>query len=247
MTPKKNVVVLSLASDFGCQVQMTNFPQLLEQLSSFNLVYWQLATKAPHASEYEVAIIEGAVTTDEHVELLKKVREQARIVIAIGACACTAGIPGLVNTRDLEESGQVVYGDDFKLIAPGHRSPAPVKDIIDVDFSVPGCPIEPLELSRTLQRALLELNDTPHLETLCAECKMNENPCFYKSGTACLGLVTRGGCNTLCVNRGRACAGCRGIAPDANIDAAREFARKFQLEDAFNEALDLYNATRKDA
>lgn len=243
----KKVVVLSLASDFGCQVQMTNFPELLDMIGSFDLSYWQLATSGHMPEQYDVAVIEGAVTTEEHVELLKKVRDIASCVITVGACACTGGIPGLALNSDLEKAAETVYGKDASKVAWGHIAPRPVKDVIDVDFAVFGCPIDPQEFSYTLQRALLGLKDKPHRETLCSECKINENVCFYKKQELCLGLVTAAGCGSFCVNRGRACTGCRGLAQDANLDAARDFASKFKLEDELMSAIEVYNSARKDA
>ena len=245
MTNKK-VVVLSLASDFGCQVQITNFPELLDMVGSIDLSYWQLATSGHMPDEYDVAVIEGAVTTQEHVDLLNEVREKAQCVIAIGACACTGGVVGLALQGDLDEAAQTVYGKDEKKIAWGRIDPRPVDAVIPIDFKVMGCPINPVEFSYLLQRAVQGLTDAPHRETLCAECKINENVCFYQQQKVCLGLVTAGGCNANCVNRGRACTGCRGIAQDANLEAAREFAAKFKLEDEFLSALEVYNSARKD-
>lgn len=245
MNPR--VVVLSLSSDFGCQVQMTNFPELLDLLGTIDLSYWQLATSGHMPDEFDVAIIEGAVTTDEQVELIESVRKIAGTVIAIGACALTGGVPGLALNGDLEEDLCSVYGADSNLIAAGHRRPQPVDSYIEVDFRVPGCPINPEELSILLQRALRNLFDRPMREPVCAECKVAENPCFYAMGKMCLGLVTRGGCAAKCVSRGRPCTGCRGIAIDANVESARAYIAKLDYDiAAFDKALDLYSSARKE-
>ena len=244
-----HVVVLSLASDFGCQVQITNFPELLDTLGTIDLDYWQLVTSEKMPDSYDVAVIEGAVTLQEHVELLKKVRATASAVIAVGACAVTGGIPGLLTTGDREEAARTVYQDAAQGAAPGACSPRPVAQIIDVDYAIPGCPLNPLEFSRILQSALLGVKDRPCREPLCSTCKIIENPCFYtrpqgSTSTPCLGLVTRTGCGAACIARGRPCTGCRGIAEDANLESARDFVRKsnvIAVED-FDAALQLYNA-----
>lgn len=243
------VVVLSLASDFGCQVQITNFPELLDTLGTIDLSYWQLVTSAEMPDVYDVAVIEGAVTLLEHEELLAKVRATARTVIAVGACAVTGGIPGLLNTGDREEAAHIVYGDLAPKAAPGALSPRPVARIIDVDYAIPGCPLDPLEFSRILQSALLGVKERPCREPLCSICRIVENPCFYtrpqgSTSTPCLGLVTRTGCGAACIARGRPCTGCRGIAEDANLESARDYIRKSNVvpvED-FDAALQLYNA-----
>ena len=237
------VVVISLASDFGCQVQMTNMEDhLLAVLGQFELSYWQLASSGHLPAEYDVAVIEGAVTTDEHVALLKRVRETASTVILIGACAVTGGIPGLASSGDLESRVGCVYGDDGGLVGCGRISPMPVGAVIDVDYRVPGCPIRPAEFVAVLQRALMGLSDPIPRAPLCASCKIAENVCFYERGVVCLGLVTRAGCGATCVSLGRPCTGCRGVAEDANLASARDILTARGIDAGrLTTALELYN------
>jgi len=237
------VVVIGLASDFGCQVQMTNMEDdLLDVLGLIELSYWQLASSGHMPSEYDVAVIEGAVTTVDHVELLKQVRDKASTVIVIGACAIGGGIPALA-TGDLDERVGVVYREGGALVACGRISPIPVDQVIEVDYHVPGCPIQPQEFVATLQRALMGLSNRPPEEPLCAACKMAENLCFYDTGQVCLGVVTRTGCGAKCVSLGRPCTGCRGVAGDASLEAAKDLLirRGHEVAD-LTDALSLYNS-----
>ncbi len=237
------VAVIGLASDFGCQVQITNSPDLLAVLGQFELAYWQLASSGHLHDDYDVAVVEGAVTTEEHIALLKRVRETAGTVIAIGACAVTGGIPGLATTGELESRVGCVYGDDGAIVACGRVTPMPVDAVIDVDYHVPGCPIRPDEFVAVLQRALMGLSDKLPREPLCASCKVQENVCFYSKGQVCLGLITRAGCGAKCVSLGRPCTGCRGIAEDANIESARQvLAERGIPESELGRVLQLYNA-----
>lgn len=242
MAPR--VVVVGLASDFGCQVQVTNQEDhLLDVLGLIDLQYWQLASSGHMPSEFDVAVIEGAVTTVEHVELLKEIRDKAAVVMAVGACAITGGIPGLADSGELESHVGRVYGDGGRLVAQGRISPLAVGSVISVDYHVPGCPIQPDEFVYTLQRALMGLSDRPPREPLCASCKMAENACFYDDGRVCLGLVTRAGCGARCVSLGRPCTGCRGVAEDANLVAAEKVLADRGLEPTLlQEALSLYNS-----
>ena len=236
------VAVISLASDFGCQVQVTNMDdQLLALLGQFELSYWQLASSGHVPEEYDVAVIEGAVTTEEHVALLKRVRATAATVVLIGACAVTGGIPGLAAT-DFEERLGCVYGDEGELLASDRISPLPVDAVIDVDYRVPGCPIDRTEFVAVLQRALMGLSDRMPREPMCASCKVNENVCFYESGIVCLGMVTRAGCGAKCVTLGRPCTGCRGVAEDANLEYARTvLAERGLAPERLTTALELFN------
>ena len=241
------VAIISLASDFGCQVQMTNMEDhLFDVLSQFELVYWQLASSGHLPEKFDVAVIEGAVTTQEHIETLKRLRDVADSVIVIGACAVTGGIPGLAAGSDLESKVGCVYGEGGDIVARGRISPMPVDAVIDIDYRVLGCPIQPAEFVEVLQRALMGLSDKAPQEPLCASCKVAENTCFYDAGQICLGLVTRTGCGARCISHGRPCTGCRGIAEDANLPSARDIVASYGLSAAaFDSALELYSTCQE--
>ena len=153
MAPR--VVVLSLASDFGCQVQITNMEDhILDVLGLIDLSFWQLASSGDMPADYDVAIIEGAVTTDGARRAAQGgARDRRASSIAIGACAVTGGIPAMANLAGLEERYAAVYGDGTPA-APGRRAPLPIGSVIDVDYHVPGCPIDTDEFMRVLSRAL---------------------------------------------------------------------------------------------
>lgn len=240
------VAIIGLASDFGCQVQMTNMEDhLLDVLGLFELSYWQLASSGHLPEEYDVAVIEGAVTTDEHVALLKRVRDTAGVVIAIGSCAVTGGIPALAGLGGIDARYTTVYGDGVA-VARGRVAPAPVDSVISVDYHVPGCPIDPEEFVSVLMRALMGLKDAMPEAPMCAICKTKENICFLERGQACLGLLTRSGCSAKCVTLGRPCTGCRGITPEANIPSARAVYADKGLDPAeIDRLFDLYNAVRE--
>ena len=90
------VVLIGLASCFGCQINITNIEaHLLEVLGQIDMAYWQLTSAAPMPDEFDVAGVEGAVTTEEAARTERRLRERARTVIAIGSCAATGGIPGM--------------------------------------------------------------------------------------------------------------------------------------------------------
>ncbi len=121
--------------------------------------------------------------------------------------------------------------------------PGPCRIVIDVDFEVRCCPIDPIEFVRVLDAALYGSNRLPATSALCGECSRNEKGCFYKQGIMCLGLVTRAGCGAKCPALGRPCNGCAGLSPDSNVEAARYVVGKRGLEVArFNDALEMFNA-----
>lgn len=237
------VVVVGLASCFGCQLQITNAePYLLDVLGQIDLRYWQLASSDPMPSEFDVAVIEGAATTEEAVETLRSVRAQAKKVIAIGSCATTAGIPGMAASG-LAGHVSAVYGSVGAPEACGAMvDPRPISAYIDVDFEVLCCPIDTFAFIDALQCAIYGSNRLPQTSTLCGECKHNDLGCFFGRGQLCLGLVTRSGCGARCTGLGRPCNGCAGLSPDANIASAREACAASGVDvRAFDEALSMFN------
>jgi sulfhydrogenase subunit delta len=241
------VAVIGLASDFGCQVQMTNIEDdLLDVLGLIDLTFWQLAASGELPDTFDVAIVEGAVTTDEHVETLRRVRETAGVVIAIGSCAITGGIPALAGIEISPDCHySAVYGEGTG-VALGRRRPMPVSSVIPVDYIVPGCPIDTREYLMVLARAMRGLSDRTPIQPMCASCKTKENACFIQHGVMCLGMITRSGCGATCTSLGRPCTGCRGIAPDANLGSARRvFASHGWDLDTVVSAIGLYNTAEE--
>lgn len=242
-TAAPKVVVVSLASCFGCQLQITNIEShLLDLLGQIDLGYWQLTSDLPLPEEFDVAIIEGAVTTEQAERQVKHVREVAKSVIAVGACAVTGGIPGMAAEGFFERPSQVY--EKIPAACGAMVKPRPVSDVIDVDFEVRCCPIDPLDFVAVLQRAIFGSNRLAQTKTLCGECKRNETGCFYEDATLCLGLITSAGCGARCVNLGRPCMGCAGMSKDANLSAARMAAVEAGIsEEAFDARICLFNQT----
>ena len=238
-TPR--VVVVGLASCFGCQLHITNAEaHLLEILGQIDLQYWQLVASLDMPEQFDVAIIEGAVTTEEAAETCRQVRERAAHVMTIGACAATAGIPGMAAADFAARKG-AVYAD-MPSACGDMIAPRPVKDVIKVDSEVRCCPIDPYDFVAHLQKVLYGSNRSDMANTMCADCKRNETECFYSQGTLCLGLVTRAGCGARCVNLGRPCNGCAGLSPDANLDAARLACKVHDVDVAsFDKALEMFS------
>lgn len=242
---KPRVVVIGLASCFGCQLQITNAEaSLLDILGQIDVSYWQLTSSDAMPQDFDVAVVEGAVTTAQSRDLLRRVREQAEVVIAIGACATTAGIPGMAAVGFPERAEEVYEADGVPCACGDMLPPLPISSVIDVDYEVRSCPIDTMDFVDVLQGALRGTNKSRSTSTMCGDCKRNETGCFFGQGRLCLGLVTMAGCGARCVNLGRPCNGCRGLSPDANLASAREACNRYGVSVAdFDRALELFNQT----
>ena len=211
----------------GCQLEVINFEtELVELLEQVDIVNFREAMQEK-GEDYQIAFIDGAITTESEISRIKKIREQAKILVAMGACACLGGVNCLKNFRPMEENLRIVYGDSAKYY---DTIPArPVSAVVNVDYELPGCPMNRDEFLK-LAKALL-LGKKPQLPNhpVCVECKMAGNVCVFDKGEFCLGPVTRAGCNAICINSGRRCWGCRGLIDDPNVNSEKEILEKHGL------------------
>lgn len=219
----------------GCQLEVLNFDtELVELLNHVDIVNFREA-KTEREDNYEIAFVEGSITRESEIPRLKKIRQQAKIVVALGACACLGGVNCLKNFRPMEENLKIVYGDAAKYY---DTIPArPISSIVPVDYYVPGCPIDKKEFLKVTKALLLGKRPEIPNYPVCVECKLAGNICAFDKGETCLGPVTRAGCNAICISNGRHCWGCRGQVDDPNTNSEKEILQKHGLtvEDVLNQ------------
>ncbi len=211
----------------GCQLEVINFEtELVELLKHVDIVNFREAMQE-RSDDYDIAVIDGSITTEAGIERIQKIRKQAKILITIGACSSSGGVNCLKNFRSMEENLKIVYGESAHYY---NTIPArPVSAVVPVDYELPGCPVNRFEFVQLVKALLLgkkfELPNYP----ICVECKEAGNVCVFEEGGSCLGPVTRGGCNAICITTGRHCWGCRGLVNDPNVDSEKEILQKYGL------------------
>jgi len=102
---------------------------------------------------------------------------------------------------------------------------------VKVDAYLRGCPVVPEEFLHLVKSLLQGTMPSFPPNAVCVDCKKNENECVFDQGKTCMGPVTWGGCNSICVNKGYVCDGCRGSLPHANVDAHIALMREHKIED----------------
>ncbi len=218
---KPKVGVFGFTGCEGCQLQIANKEETLgDLLSAIEVMNFRLISSDKHDG-YDIAFIEGSITTDEEVARLQKIRAQAKILIAMGACACLGGVHNLRSRFPLEKTKEAVYGDHPIASGPVRK----VSDVVDVDIELPGCPISKAEFEWLVRHLILGLE--PHFPqySVCVECKQRINACVMDMGILCMGPVTRGGCNAICPRNRFGCWGCRGPAEEANYESLIQILR----------------------
>ena len=193
----------------GCQLTVLNLEeQFLELLELVEIVEFRELLSGG-GGELAIAFVEGSITTAEQAERLRAIRARTRTLVALGACADTAGVNALAGLRTPAELCAEVYASDAPHLAT--HPPLPLAALVGVDHRIPGCPIDGREFLAVLQALLMGRPPELPSFSLCVECKLAELPCSFESGTVCLGPVTRAGCDALCIRGGDRCRGCRGL------------------------------------
>lgn len=183
----------------GCLVSLAdNYGGLLKILDDYaDLVYGLTLADVRKIPEMDVALVEGSVCIQDHesVEDIKMTRQKAKIVVALGSCACYGNITRFARGGQHNQ--------------PQHESFLPIGDLIDVDVYIPGCAPTPQMIRNVCVAAYLLLRGTEDQKTLAAKfLKPLMN--IAKSGTkACFcDLMTEVINQGLCMGCGSCAAAC---------------------------------------
>ncbi|MDD5670561.1 MAG: cytochrome B [Candidatus Omnitrophica bacterium] len=241
---KTRVAFFDFACCEGCQLQVANMGELLlDVLGAVELVEFR-EVMSERGGDYDVAVIEGSITTTHDVERIKAIRKKAKVLITYGSCATIGGINGMKNNFELGDIRKYVYGDKanyFDTIPT-----RPVHQVVPVDYVVNGCPVYLPEFVKVLKCALAGIPYKVPDYAVCVECKLNENECMYDKKITCLGPVTKAGCNSWCVNHNNICYGCRGMVSNPAVNGAKDILEKYKIPlDWVENKMNMYNKPRE--
>jgi len=130
------IAFISLTGCEGCLYNVIN-EDLFKLLRKYNaeLVDWRLLG-IKKSDEYDVAVVEGSVVSDENMKRLKLIREKSNILIALGACATLGGVQaGLLDVNNKQRS-------------------TPLHQHVKVDYFIRGCPVKTNEFLNLLELVL---------------------------------------------------------------------------------------------
>ncbi len=172
-------------------------------------------------AKVDIALVEGSISTEKQIEELKKIRENAKLLVAIGSCACYGGPQAArYGTGDFEERLKMVYGDaSFSSEIGKPVESKPLDDYVKVDFKVPGCPINAEQFFYVYTKLIHGIKPEIFKFPVCTECKWRENECLLLKDKLCLGPITAAGCGARCPSNNLPCVGCWGPIEEANISS----------------------------
>jgi NAD-reducing hydrogenase small subunit len=133
----------------------------IELAGLVDLVYSPLVDVKEFPENVDVVLVEGAVSTEDDLEKIERIRERTRILVSLGDCAVTANVPSMRNRFPVAAIEHRAYIENAQLNqqVPRELVPAllpksrPVHEFVKVDVFVPGCPPS----ADTIYFVLLEL------------------------------------------------------------------------------------------
>jgi NAD-reducing hydrogenase small subunit len=133
----------------GCHMSLLDVDEALITIAQkADLVYSPLVDAHEYPENVDVAIVEGALGTEEDVEKIRLVRARTRILVALGDCAITSNVSGMRNQFPVKPMMEQIYIDNAEgqKVIPTDGLPVllrhaiPLHDAVKVDLHVPGCP-----------------------------------------------------------------------------------------------------------
>jgi NAD-reducing hydrogenase small subunit len=158
----------------GCHMSFLDMDEFLFDLAAkVDLVYSPFIDAKAYPEHVDAALVEGAIASDEHLAMARRIRERTRTLISLGDCAVTGNVTALRNRLGTAESVlKRVYAADGD---PRATIPAdagvlpvlldrvtPVHAAVPVDFYVPGCPPSAATIRSVLEQLIA--GETPHLD-----------------------------------------------------------------------------------
>jgi len=207
---RPKVAVWKFTSCDGCQLCLLDLEdEILTIAEKLEIAYFMEATRAVVKGPYDLSIVEGSMSTPEHLEQIKHVRLSSRFLLPIGTCATSGGIQALRNFADVKDYLAVVYERPDYLEALAESTP--VSQHVPVDLELQGCPPNKYQLLEVVGAFLHGRKPRLESASVCLECKRRGSVCVLVArGILCLGPVTHAGCGALCPAHHRGCYGCFG-------------------------------------
>lgn len=151
MSTKPTFATVWLDGCSGCHMSFLDLDERLIELAGLvDVVYSPTVDMKDYPDNVDMALIEGAVSSDEDEAKIRKIRARTKCLISFGDCAITANVPSMRNSFKVLDVIEFAYGMAEIEKRPGLRPhegapklrphAQPVHEVVPVDFFIPGCP-----------------------------------------------------------------------------------------------------------
>jgi NAD-reducing hydrogenase small subunit len=133
----------------GCHMSVLDMDEaILNVAKRADVVYGPLVDAQEFPKGVDVAVVEGAVSSQDDVEKLQLVRQRSKLVVALGDCAVTGNVPSMRNQIPTKKLLERIYVEGSQMrpgiptdgVPPLRPQAVPLHEVVKVDLHVPGCP-----------------------------------------------------------------------------------------------------------
>lgn len=145
----KKIGIFEMTGCEGCEIAVSNQEGQIQELAKISS--FPMKTNETEVKRMDIALIEGQVGCQEDLDLLEKIREKAKYLVAIGTCATEGNYPEAVNEYGVEsdiEREELGKKSEFNLL----EKPGSLEDFVEVDYYLRGCPVREKELLQFLEK-----------------------------------------------------------------------------------------------
>jgi NAD-reducing hydrogenase small subunit len=133
----------------GCHMSLLDMDErLIEIAQQVDVVCGPYVDIKEFPENVDIALVEGAVSSEEDLHKIKKIRERSKLLVCMGDCALTANVPSMRNAWEPDEVLARAYIENATVQQQIPRTSVPrllkrarpVHEIVRVDIFIPGCP-----------------------------------------------------------------------------------------------------------
>lgn len=164
---KPKLATTSLSGCFGCHMSLLDIDdRILDLAKLVDFDRSPINDIKDFTGPCAVGLIEGACCNDENVRVLRRFREYCEVLVSVGECARTGGIPAMRNPIPLEECLGEAYQTGLTVHNPFGAIPNdpelplllnrvyPCHEVVHIDYHIMGCPPSAETLWRVLSALL---------------------------------------------------------------------------------------------
>lgn len=150
---KKKIGTVWLGGCSGCHMSLLDIDErILDVVKLADIVKCPIVD-GKEFPEVDIGLVEGAITSEEHLHEIKHIRKMSKILVAFGDCAVTANVPSMRNLVGTEAALNRAYieaesnvkgnpppGDGKQGVSTPLARVIPIQDVVKVDYYLNGCP-----------------------------------------------------------------------------------------------------------